>query len=465
MRILLVNPPIPKVFRMFDFADEAVRKSFGRRVMVGPPLSLNELASMVPDDEVIILDQKTEEDNIEDYDFCEEYIKELKLFQPDIVGVTCITSQYNSVLKILDITKKYNKKILTTVGGIHPTLCPDSFVGTNTDIISIGIGKYSFKQIVKFFKRDGWLADFTRIAGLAINKGTSLEYTKSICSLTTEEIREYHIMDDIIPNRRLTDKYDYTIRQMNKKIHYISTSQGCTHKCNFCSIWQTTGGRYFHKDVECIIRELKTMDEYQIIRFCDANTFGDIKKARLLFSRIIEEGLDHHYYLADVRTDTVIKHPDVLELAVKAGLKIVICGLEATSNEELEAYNKKNTIENISSALKFLNSLGVLVNGNYIVRPEYIEPDFQRVAEFVQENPIYHAGFTVLTPFPGTELYEEMKKDIVIHDLDYYNLTNAVVNTVLPEAKFYHEVGELYKISKRASDIFQKKYENKLIVE
>lgn len=161
----------------------------------------------------------------------------------------------------------------------------------------------------------------------------------------------------------------------------------------------------------------------------------------------------------------MIRNPDIIELAVKAGLRITICGLEATSNEELEAYNKQNTIENISSALKFLNSLGILVNGNYIVRPEYVESDFDRVAQFVSDNPIYHAGFTVLTPFPGTDLYETMKKDIVIHDLDYYNLTNAVVETVLPEPKFYEQVGKLYKTSKIAGDDYLHKYGSDLLVE
>ena len=100
-----------------------------------------------------------------------------------------------------------------------------------------------------------------------------------------------------------------------------------------------TAGRYFNKKIETILAELKTMDQYPIIRLCDANTFGNPKEARELFSRIIEEGLNQHFYMADVRTDFVVSHPDIMELAVKAGLQIVVCGLEATSDEELEAYN------------------------------------------------------------------------------------------------------------------------------
>lgn len=466
MNVLLVNPPIPRTFRMFDFADAEAKKSFARRVMVGPPLALNELAAMIPEEDIIILDQKTEEDNIEDYDFVEEFTKTLKEFKPQIVAVTCITAQYNSVMKILDITKKYDSKILTTVGGIHPTLCPDSFLGSNANIISIGIGKYSFRCIVEKFKENGWLADFNSIPGLALNKGTSLQYTKSLCSLSFEEVNNNYIFDEVIPNRKLTDKYPYIIKQMNKRIHYLSTSQGCTHKCNFCSIWQMTGGRYFHKSVENIIRELKTMDEYPIVRFCDANTFGDLNKVKHMFTRIIEEGLNkNHFYMADVRTDFVIQHPDVMELAVKAGLKIVVCGLEATSNEELEAYNKNNTIENISGALKILNELGIYVNGNYIIKPDYVEKDFERLARFVEDNPIYNSGFTVLTPFPGTPLWEQMKDDVVIHNYDYYNLTNAVTKTTLPEKQFYDLVSQMYRTSKKTAEKYMKMYNTKELVE
>ena len=207
------------------------------------------------------------------------------------------------------------------------------------------------------------------------------------------------------------------------------------------------------------------MDQYPIIRLCDANTFGNPKEARELFSRIIEEGLNQHFYMADVRTDFVVSHPDIMELAVKAGLQIVVCGLEATSDEELEAYNKSNTVESISEGLKILNELGIFVNGNYIVKPDYTEPDFERLGRFVEENPIYHSGFTVLTPFPGTPLYEDMKHDIINHDLDYYNLTNAVTRTVLSEENFYENVGNLYKVSKSSTDTYLQKYDTHLLAE
>jgi radical SAM superfamily enzyme YgiQ (UPF0313 family) len=462
MNILLVNPPIPNKFKMLDYADEEGRKSILRRILVGPPLALNELAGVVPEENVIILDQKTEMDINPNYDYVEAVIKEIGDFKPDIIAFTCITAQYNSVIKLLEIVKKIDKKILTTVGGLHPSACPEDFIGSGADIVSIGLGKYSFYHIVQELKKSGANADFSNIPGLALNKGKSLYFTKSLRDISYSEFRENYLLDDILPNRSLTDKYNYTIPKMNKKIHYLSTSQGCTHKCNFCSIWQLTHGHYFHREVESIINELKQMEQYPIIRFCDANTFGDVKKIEHLFNRIIEEGLNNHMYMADLRTDTVIKHPKLIELAVKAGLRVTVCGLEATSDEELKKYDKENTIDATKEALKILNEAGIYVNGNYIVDPSYEEKDFERIASFVEENPIFHSGFSILTPFPGTEQWEQLKDQIVIKDYDYYNLANSVLKTKLDEKRFYDKVVELYKISARATQKYFSVYGNSM---
>lgn len=451
MNILLVNPIIPYKFRMFDYADEESRKAILKRVMIGPPLGLNEIAGMVRDENVMILDQKAELDNDKSYDFQKSLVEEIESFKPDIIGITCLTAQYNSVKLMIDIIKNIDSNILTMIGGIHPTSCPQDFNGTKADLLSIGMGKASFYSLVQEYKKNGKNADFSNIPGLAINRGEDFYFTKPLGEISYKEYKEKYFLDNVHPNRELTDRYEYKISHLNEKVHYVSTSLGCTHKCNFCYLWQMTDGRYFHRDVESIISELKLMDAYPVIRFCDSNTFGDVRKVRHLFTRILEEGLDNHFYMADVRTDTVIKHPELMELAAKAGLKVTICGLEATSNEELASYGKDNTIENIQEALVILNKCGIYVNGNYIVRPDYDLKDFERVARFIDDNPIFNSGFTILTPFPGTEQWEELKDQIIIKDYDYYNLTNSVLKTKLSEKEFYAELSNLYKLSGRAA--------------
>ncbi|MBX4266838.1 B12-binding domain-containing radical SAM protein [Clostridium estertheticum] len=458
MKILLVNPPVPNINRVYEYADEEGRKAMSNRVLVGPPLALNTLAGMLPDEDIIILDQKTELDQDPNYNYVEALIKEITDFKPDIVSFTVLTSQFNNTVNLLEIVKKIDSEILTTVGGIHATLCTKDFTGSKADIIAIGLGKASFYDIVQEYKNNKDNADYSKIPGLALNRGNSLYYTKALKNLSYGEVSKNLLFDNVLPNRKLTDKYNYKIPYLNKKIHYISTSQGCTNKCNFCSLWPMTDGRYFHREVESIISELKLMDEYPIIRFCDSNTLGDVKKATLLFNRIIEEGLNHHFYMADVRTDTVVKYPELIQLAAKAGVTITICGLEATTNEELEKYGKENTIELIQEGLKILNQSGILVNGNYIIRPDYDERNFERVGLFIENNPIFNSCCTILTPFPGTQQWVELQDQIVIKNLDYYNLTNAVTRTKLPEREFYRQLTEIYKTCGKSAATYHSIY-------
>lgn len=462
MKILLVNPKIPRKFRMYDFADEEGKRAIMKRVLVGPPLALNEFAGMVPEEDVVILDQKAEHDMNPDYDDIAGLEEELDRFQPEMVCFTVLTAQYNTVLKLIDVVKNKAHPILTTVGGIHPTSCPEEFIQSKVDVVAIGLGKHSFYHMVQAVKKHGPKADLSWIPGLAINDGEKLHYTKALGDIGFKEFHDKYYLNSTLPNRALTDKYDYRIPRLNKRVHYISTAQGCTHKCNFCFLWHMTDGRYFQRDVEEIILELKTMEKYPVIRFCDAHTLGDPNRAKILFERIIEEKLNHHIYVADVRTDLVNQHPELMSLGAKAGLKVVICGLESADDETLKKYGKSNNIQTTENALKILNEAGMYVSGNYIVHPDFEERDFEILGQFVSKNPIFHSGFTILTPFPGTEQWDELKDQIVIDDYDYYNLTNAVLETKLPEKEFYRQVSELYKISGRATKVFYEKYGNPL---
>jgi radical SAM superfamily enzyme YgiQ (UPF0313 family) len=429
---------------MIDYADFFGKIAIKRRVLVGPPLGLNDIAGMLSEDDVIIIDQKAELEKKPTYEPENAIIEEIRNFKPEIVGFTCLTAQFNSLKKVLKAVKQFDKQILTVLGGIHVTSCPEEFHDFDADLLVLGTGKTTFYQIVQEVKKNRDKADFSKISGLAIKNGKQLYYTQAHKSLSYEDYQKIHFRDDVLPNRELTDRYNYKHPGTGMTIQYLSTSLGCTHRCNFCYLWQMTDGRYLYRNVESIIAELKTMSKYQLIRFCDAHTFGMPAKAMNLFERLKEEQFKH-FYFADVRADTVVKHPELMKLAHEAGMLLTVIGLEATSDKELTEYGKGLNLKTIEEALEILNQTGIYASGNYIIRPDFDEKDFDRVARFVEDHPIFFSGFTILTPFPGTEQWDLLKNQIVIHDLDYYNLANAVLATKLPEKKFYQRVCELYR--------------------
>ena len=201
------------------------------------------------------------------------------------------------------------------------------------------------------------------------------------------------------------------------------------------------------------------MEAYPIIRFCDAHTFGDIRSADKLFRTILEEGIKH-LYVVDARTDSIASFPDVWLTAARAGLKVAIIGLEATTNEELAKYEKNSTIRTTEEAIKILHGSGVWISGNYIINCDYDEKDFDQLARFVEGHPLFFSGFTILTPFPGTKQYEMLKDKITIKNLDYYNLTNAVIETKLPEKTFHQKVNELYQVGLTSREKFLSLYKS-----
>jgi radical SAM superfamily enzyme YgiQ (UPF0313 family) len=464
MRILLVNPPVPDINAIRDHRVQRYGALEGmelnKREMIGPPLALNDIAGVLRDEEVRIVDQKFENDETPNYDFEQAIHDEVKNFGPDIVGITCLTAHVNSARKILKIVRDYDPKILTVVGGLHTTLNPQDFCMPEVDLVVIGLGKRAMREIVDAFKISARDPNFSNISGLGIRVDGKLKFTRQFSEFSRKELRDeqylYYDSDEYFPDRDLTDRYNYIIEERNLKVHYMNTSLGCTDKCSFCGLWKFACGYYIPRDISTIIREIKTMDAYPVVRMVDSHTFGDIGHAKLMFETLIQENIGHGY-IVDVRTDTVVKHPSIFSLAAKAGVKVAILGFEATTDEELEKYNKNSTIANTIQAIDTLHDAGIWCAGNYIIGPHYDERDFDRVAEFITKHPILFAGFTVMTPYPGTPQYEQMKDQIVIKNLDYYNLVNAVVKTNLPEDVFYNKIVDLYKLSKKARDKFMKK--------
>jgi radical SAM superfamily enzyme YgiQ (UPF0313 family) len=457
MRILLVNPPVPQINSIADHHAKDNKMELNKREESGPPLALNDIAGVLRSEEVRIVDQKYENDETPNYDFEQSIYDEVRNFEPDIVGITCLTAHVNSAKKIFKVVRDYNPKILTVVGGIHTSLNPNDFNMPEVDLVVVGLGKRTMREIVDELKANPSDPDFSKIPGLAIRVNGNLKFTRQLTELSRKELRDehyyYYDREGYFPDRDLTSRYNYVIESKNLKVHYMNTSLGCTDKCSFCGLWIYACGYYITRELPTILKDIGTMGEYPVIRLVDSHTFGDVAHSRKFFETLIEQNIKHNY-IVDVRTDTIAQHPDLFHLAAKAGVKVAIMGFEATTDEELEKYNKKSSVANTVKAIDTLHEAGIWCAGNYIINPDYDEKDFDRVAKFVEDHPILFSGFTIMTPFPGTPQYEIMKDDIIIKNLDYYNLVNAVVKTKLPEDVFYSKIVDLYKLSKKVRGKF-----------
>ena len=89
---------------------------------------------------------------------------------------------------------------------------------------------------------------------------------------------------------------------------------------------------------------------------------------------------------------------------------------------------------------------GIMIRGNYVIPPDYAEDDFQALEEYAASHKVAYAGYTILTPMPGTVLFRKTRDEIVDTNLDKYNFFNSVLETTLPLDTFYSRVSNLWAI-------------------
>jgi hopanoid C-3 methylase len=441
MKILLINPPRSPENSILKFAPEKA-KLFIHKKLIGPPLGLLTIAAAVKDHDITVFDCKGEYDldpatpplNVLVMSLLDKY-------NPDVVGVTIITSEFDYSMEIFRITKLFNPSILTIAGGLHATLCPQDFNKPFIDAVIPGQSPHIFRDLIRNKEKD---IPYENVPGIIIPGKSGMKKTADP-EISWNPANENYLM----PDRRHLDRWISTYKVGNSPFPstYLFTSLGCPFRCTFCSIWSQFKGKYYQRTVESILTELKTIDEYPVVRFADANTVVDLDFMNLLFDRIVEEGIKKTFVM-DIRADVAAQHPEIIEKLARGGLKVVICGFESFRDEELKRYRKKSPAKYNQDAITVFEANGIMVRGNYVIPNDYDEKDFAALAEYSDQNRVVYAGYTVLTPMPGTDYHEEVKNEIIDFDYRKYNFFNSVMKTKLPQDKFHEMIGSLWLIRK-----------------
>lgn len=421
MNILLINPPncgrsIP---------EERYGISSLKQIFRGEPLALEELAGNLQGHAVRILDLKAEPGGL---------APELAALRPDVVGITGLTCEANTMLKIAGQVKD-SCSATVVVGGIHASNDPAFFNDAAVDYIVVGIGKRVFAELVDALEHNG---DTGALPGvIRARPGRPIErplLRNSTADLVMEQPPAY----DLVSRYRS----HYILEKLGISMGFVASAYGCPHRCLFCSMQGQTGGGYLTKSIESVIRDIRLLPDIPVVRLVDANTFGDVERAVALGRALLAAGVNKQY-LADIRSDTVVRHPDMLRQWKEAGLRAVIIGFEEIDDASLAAMHKANKASVNAEAISILNDLGITIVGDFIISPDYDEHDFDRLGAYLGARRIDLPMITVMTPLPGTPLYSQERHRIVNHDLDYYTLTNAVTRTKLDEKRFYSRYAAL----------------------
>jgi len=370
-----------------------------------PPLGLATLAGYLDDDDEIELQ--------------DEHVEPLTLDDtPDLVVIQVyITSAYRAYA----LADHYRRKgAHVCLGGLHVTSLPEE-AAPHADTIFLGPGEDTWPQ---------FLADFR--AGQPGKRYQSHRRT----------------LDQLPPIRR-----DLIKRRLYLVPNSIVVSRGCPHVCDFCykeAFFQ--GGKSFYtQTVDAALAEIERLPGRHLY-FLDDHLFGNARFAAALFDGM--QGMGRLWQAAG--TVKSVLQPGLLEKAVESGLRSLFVGFETLNPANLTAQRKyQNLNRDYGAAIRRLHELGVMINGSFVFGMD--EDDmtvFARTVEWAITQGIETATFHILTPYPGTALYERMaaQQRLLHSNWDRYDTRHTVfqpkqMTPTALEAGYWRAYQEFYRWS------------------
>jgi len=332
-----------------------------------------------------------------------EYERVLKKTLPDVVGVSGITPFLGSAIKTVQIAKKVNPNVVTVVGGTHFTLNVRQSLMDYPDIdyVVVGEGEITLLELVKALNNS---KDLYKVKGIAFRNGKNIEIT-----LERPLIEDLDILPMPAYHKLPMNKYRFVI--WGGKLCIMVSSRGCHFKCRFCTEQRIWRNRWRGRSAMKIVDEMELLNKrygINMVWFGDDNFNLDRKRNEQFVEELEQRKLDMKWFI-ESRVDTILRDADLVQRMSKLGLFYVLMGAESSSEDDLKYLNKKINLSQTREAVALLKKHDIIVQTNFVVGlPDDTKKSIRRTINFAKSLDPDIAIFGPLTPFPGTDLYDEL---------------------------------------------------------
>jgi len=414
MKTLLISPPL---YIPTDFHS---RKKLVRIVKSesAPSLGIFYLAGMLEKQELDVNVIDMFDMSFED---TEVIIRKEK---PDIVGITSLTDTRFSALTVAKLIKKIDRKIITVLGGSHPTFFPEQMLRhyPEIDYIVLGEGEYTFLELVKaIYEKKG----VRNISGIAFRENDSTVITsprERVKNLDEIPFPAHHFIQWERYTPSGVDLQDW--KTNNRKYGAISTSRGCPYNCTYCSVIAFWGRQYRCRTPQNVVNEIEILYKQfgvDLIGFNDDIFTLRMDRVIEICKEIVKRKIKIQWTCA-TRVNFVSK--EMLIWMKRSGCSGIYFGVESGSEKILKNIRKNTSIEQILNAFKLCKEVDIPTGmGIMIGNPgENNETVRETIRLMDKINPVGGPGLNILMVYPNTEVYELAKKKGFIDD--NYWLTN-----------------------------------------
>jgi anaerobic magnesium-protoporphyrin IX monomethyl ester cyclase len=431
-RILFVEPPKDYWFLMGEY--------------LPPPTGLLALAAYVEreleDVEIGVLDCQAE---MKDWKDVERYIAS---YSPHLVATSGFSCNAYTCAKLAQTAKKVDPDIVTVLGGQHFSLMDIESLTSfpEIDFIVRGEGERTLVELIEAVREKG---DLGKVNGLTFrNEGKVVRSPPRdlIEDLDTLPFPAYHLVE------RNLSMYHFTMMAGKSRYLILEGSRGCWHRCSFCTQWRHWNGVWRTKSPKRIAMEMAHLrDELGagFIWLTDDN-FEYGKRGEELAQELGAQGFDDSTpWFFQSRTDSIAKNPKVVAKLRKVGNNWQLIGVENGSPQALQDFKKGASVNDAKEAVRILKENDIFAQAMMVIGSRKdSHASIQGLREFALELDPHMAIFSILTPFPGTEVYQEARTNGWIEDdnFGHYDMVHAIMPTeTLSRSQVQEELLACYK--------------------
>ena len=311
---------------------------------------------------------------------------------PSVIGISMLTGTYKSAQNIAVIAKQINPAINIIAGGTHPSICAQEVLASGLfDFVIRGEGEYTFLEILQ---------------GIPPGKISGLSYKKSDGRIIHNKDRNFIEDLDTLP---FPARHLYVHEQNSMDFGYILTGRGCPFECTFCASKKIWKNHVRYRSPENVVDEINYVYHTfgtRFFYFIDDTFTLDKRRTEKILNLLSNLHLPIQW-ICDTRVNVLDEN--LLLLMKSAGCVRVKIGVESGSDRILQLIKKNITVNQIRTTVDLIKKTGLDVT-IYLMAgfPSETKEDMLQTLAFAQElDPTYYS-ISIVTPYPGTEIYDEM---------------------------------------------------------
>jgi radical SAM superfamily enzyme YgiQ (UPF0313 family) len=358
--------------------------------------------------------------------------------RPRVVGISCMHAlEYDRVIETAREVRRAAPDAFILVGGHAAAAFPQPLEAAEIDAICVDDGEEIVPAVVEALAKQCPLAD---VPGLRVRTDDGWAVTPPLQDRTG--------LDDVpIPARDLVER-DRTKYHclLFRPVWLVETARGCPFRCSFCSVWQLYGRSFRERSIGATVDDFASVGDAVFV--ADDLFWNHAERSRELARALKQRGVKKRWILVQTRTDLVGRHADLLEEWRPIAKDFdIFFGLEAASDAKLAGVTKDAPVSASLEAARIARELRYGVTGNFLVDPDWDEAQFQELWDFVAANGFQRAGYTILTPLPGTELYQKLSPILEGQPWFKYDMHHVLWEPRLGAKRFFELYAETWRRS------------------